>query len=235
MTTPNVVDRAEWVEARLAHLADEKEFTRRRDELSRQRRELPWVEIDQEFRFDSADGALALSDLFDGRRQLIVYHFMLGPGWDEGCPSCSFWADGFDGIGVHLAARDTTLVAVSRGSLDEIDSYRRRMGWNFPWYSSSRSDFNFEMGVSFRADELASGTAQYNFATSPAYGDEMPGISVFVRDDDGRVYLSYQTFSRGLDMMNAAYHMLDLTPLGRNEEQLDFSMAWLRRHDRYDD
>ncbi len=234
-TTPDIVNRAAWVEARLAHLADEKDFTRRRDELSRQRRDLPWLEIDQDYRFESARGMLPLSDLFDGRRQLIVYHFMLGPGWDEGCPSCSFWADGYDGIGVHLAARDTTLVAVSRGSLDEIETYRARMGWTFPWYSSSGTDFNFDMGVSFGPAELAEGTAEYNFGTSPVHGEEMPGISVLTRDDDGRIFLTYQTFARGLDMLNSAYHMLDLTPLGRNEDQLDFSMGWLRRHDQYAD
>lgn len=235
MSSPNIVDRGTWLDARLAHLEAEKEFTRRRDELSRQRRELPWVEIEGDYRFESVDGTRTLAELFDGRRQLIVYHFMLGPGWDEGCPSCSFWADGYDGTGVHLAARDTTLVAVSRGSLAEIESYRARMGWSFPWYSASGSDFNFDMGVSFRADELAQGTARYNFDTSPAHGDEMPGISVFSRTDDDRVFLSYQTFARGLDMLNSAYHMLDLTPKGRDEDELDFSMAWLRRHDSYDD
>jgi predicted dithiol-disulfide oxidoreductase (DUF899 family) len=235
MTPPNIVDQATWLDARLAHLADEKEFTRRRDELSRQRRELPWVEVDADYRFDSAEGELTLAELFDGRSQLVVYHFMLGPSWDEGCPACSFWADGYDGTDVHLAARDTTLVAVSRGSLSEIGSYKARMGWLFPWYSSSGSDFNFDMGVSFRAEDLADGSAKYNFGTSPAHGDEMPGISVFSRDEDGRVFLSYQTFARGLDMLNGAYHMLDLTPKGRDEEQLDFSMSWLRRHDGYDD
>ena len=234
MTTPNIVDRATWLDARLAHLADEKEFTRRRDELSRQRRALPWVEVDAANRFDSATGPLTLAELFDGRGQLIVYHFMLGPGWEEGCPSCSFWADGYDGTEAHLAARDTTLVAVSRGSLSEIEAYKDRMGWSFPWYSSSGSDFNFDIGVSFRSEELADGSASYNYGTSAAHGDEMPGISVFNRTDDGRVFLSYQTFARGLDMLNATYHMLDLTPKGRDEDDLAFTMAWLRRHDAYD-
>lgn len=235
MNTPNIVDRASWLDARLAHLTDEKEFTRRRDELSRQRRALPWVEVDADYRFESDDGPRTLSDLFEGRSQLLVYHFMLGPGWDEGCPSCSFWADGYDGTVAHLAARDTTLVAVSRGSLAEIESYKTRMGWSFPWYSSSGSDFNFDMGVSFRAEDMADGTARYNFGTSPVHGDEMPGISVFNRTDEGSVLLSYQTFARGLDMLNGTYHMLDLTPKGRDEAQLDFSMGWLRRHDAYDD
>ncbi len=235
MTAPNIVDRATWLEARLTHLADEKEFTRRRDELSRQRRELPWVEVDAGYHFDSSEGRSTLAELFDGRSQLVMYHFMLGPGWDEGCPACSFWADGFNGTEVHLAARDTTLVAVSRGALSEIGSYKSRMGWTFPWYSSSGSDFNFDMGASLPAEDLADGSASYNFGTSPAHGDEMAGISVFNRGDDGRVFLSYQTFARGLDMLNATYHMLDLTPKGRDEDHLDFSMGWLRRHDAYGD
>ncbi len=234
MTSPNIVDRATWLEARRSHLAAEKEFTLRRDELSRQRRSLPWVEIDAGYEFESAEGAHTLADLFEGRSQLVMNHFMLGPGWEEGCPSCSFWADGYDGTGMHLAARDTTLVAVSRGSVDEINSYKARMGWSFPWYSSSGSSFNFDMGVSFTADDMTRDAASYNFGTSPAHGDEMPGISVFNRTDDDRVFLSYQTFARGLDMLNATYHMLDLTPKGRDEGELDFSMAWLRRHDSYD-
>jgi predicted dithiol-disulfide oxidoreductase (DUF899 family) len=234
-TTPNIVDRATWLDARLTHLAAEKEFTRRRDELSRQRRELPWVEVDAGYVFDATDRSRTLRDLFDGRGQLLMYHFMLGPGWEEGCPSCSFWADGFNGTDRHLAARDTTLVAVSRGSLDEITAYKTRMGWSFPWYSSNGSDFNVDMGVSFGADDMAAGTARYNLGTVPAPGDEMAGISIFNRTDDGRVFLSYQTFARGLDMLNATYHMLDLTPKGRDEDHLDFSMGWLRRHDAYDD
>jgi predicted dithiol-disulfide oxidoreductase (DUF899 family) len=234
-TAPHIVDRATWLDARLTHLAAEKEFTHQRDELSRQRRDLPWVEVDASYVFDGPDGSPTLRDLFDGRSQLLMYHFMLGPGWDEGCPACSFWADGFNGTDTHLAARDTTLVAVSRGTLDEITTYKTRMGWSFPWYSSNGSDFNVDMGVSFRADDIANGTARYNLGTMPAHGDEMPGISIFNRTDDGRVFLSYQTFARGLDMLNASYHMLDLTPKGRDEDHLDFSMGWLRRHDAYDD
>jgi predicted dithiol-disulfide oxidoreductase (DUF899 family) len=231
---PTIVDQDAWLDARLAHLAEEKEFTRQRDELSRRRRELPWVEVDASYRFESADGVRTLAELFDGHSQLLVYHFMLGPGWDEGCPSCSFWADNYDGTDMHLAARDTELVAVSRAPIDEIERYRSRMGWTFAWYSSSANTFNYDLGVSFTADDIAAGSARYNFGTQPAFAEELPGLSVFNRTDDGRVYLSYQTFSRGLDMLNTTYHMLDLTPKGRDEDDLDFSMAWLRRHDTYD-
>ncbi len=233
LTPPAVVDRDEWVAAREAHMADEKAFTRQRDELSRQRRELPWTEITEEYEFEGPDGVRTLAELFDGRGQLIVYHFMLGPGWEEGCPSCSFWADNYNGTEVHLAARDTTLVAISRAPLPEIEKYRTRMGWQFPWYSSADSSFNFDMGVSFRPDDIEAGNAPYNFGTQQAGVDEMPGISVFARTDDGRVFLTYQTFSRGLDMLNGTYHMLDLTPKGRDEDDLPWSMAWLHRHDAY--
>lgn len=231
---PAVVDHATWLRARLEHLADEKDFTRRRDELARKRRELPWVEIDTDYRFQSDDGDRTLAELFEGRRQLVMYHFMFGPGWVEGCPSCSFWADNYDGTLPHLAARDTQLAAVSIAPLDEIDAYKTRMGWTFPWYSSAGSTFNHDMRVSFSPDEVADGTARYNFGTQPAYGEEMHGLSVFNRTDDDRVFLSYQAFSRGLDMLNGTYHHLDLTPLGRNEDDLEWSMAWLRRHDAYD-
>lgn len=230
--SPTVVDRNAWLEARLDHLEAEKAFTRQRDELSRRRRELPWLEITEDYRFTGPDGEVSLLDLFDGRGQLLVYHFMLGPGWDEGCPSCSFWADNYDGTEVHLAARDTTLVAISRGTLPEIDSYKQRMGWGFPWLSSHGSDFNFDMGVSARPSDVEAGTKLYNFGTQEAFGEESAGISIFARQGD-RVFLTYQTFARGLDMLNGAYHMLDLTPKGRDEDELPFTMAWLQRHDAY--
>lgn len=230
--SPTVVDREVWLAARLAHLDDEKAFTRQRDDLARRRRALPWLEVTEDYRFTGPDGDLGLLDLFDGRGQLLVYHFMLGPGWDEGCPSCSFWADNYDGTEVHLAARDTTLVAISRGTLPEIESYKQRMGWSFPWFSSHGSTFNSDMGVSARQADIDAGVALYNYGTQQAYGEESPGISVFARRDD-RVFLTYQTFARGLDMVNGAYHMLDLTPKGRDEDHLPFTMAWLRRHDAY--
>lgn len=222
----------EWMAARVEHLAAEKAFTRQRDELSRQRRALPWVEITAGYVFDTPGGPVPLSELFGTHHQLLVYHFMMGPDWVEGCPSCSFWADNFDGVDVHLAHRDTALVAVSRAPIDEIEAYKRRMGWTFRWVSSAPSRFNFDMGVSF---DPGDDTATYNFGTQTNYGEESPGMSAFYRQDDGRVFLTYQTFSRGLDMINGAYHMLDLTARGRDEDGLDWSMAWLHRHDAYPD
>jgi len=229
----SVVDKAEWVTARMVHMGAEKALTRQRDQLSRQRRDLPWVEITEDYTFTGPDGDCSLLDLFEGRAQLLVYHFMLGPGWDEGCPSCSFWADNYNGTEAHLAARDTTLAAVSRAPLPEIQKYKARMEWRFPWYSSSDSSFNFDMGVSFSQEDVVGEALPYNYGTQAAHGEELPGISVYARSDDGRVFLTYQTFSRGLDMLNGAYHMLDLTPKGRDEEGLPWSMAWLQRHDAY--
>jgi len=216
----------------LEHLAAEKAFTRQRDDLSRQRRDLPWVEITEPYRFDTVDGPASLADLFAGKRQLLVYHFMMGPGWVEGCPSCSFWADNFNGVDVHLDHRDTALVAASRAPIDEIAEYQKRMGWTFRWVSSFGSSFNYDMGVSFEPDDEG---ATYNFGTQTTYGEESPGMSAFFKDETDRVFLTYQTFSRGLDMINGAYHMLDLTALGRNESDLEWSMAWLHRHDEYPD
>lgn len=228
-----VVDRETWLAARLAHLADEKEFTRRRDELSAQRRALPWLQIEQDYTFVGPDGEMSLTDLFDGCTQLLVYHFMLGPDWVEGCPSCSFWADNYDGLAVHLRHRDTALTAISRAPFEEIEAYRERMDWSFPWVSSNGSSFNFDIGVSFPADQIEAGEANYNFGTQVFGGEEAAGVSIFTRDAESNIYLSYQTFSRGLDMLNTAYHMLDLTPKGRDEDSLPWGMAWLHRHDAY--
>jgi predicted dithiol-disulfide oxidoreductase (DUF899 family) len=234
-----VVDHQEWTAARIAHLEEEKAFTRQRDELSRKRRELPWLEITEDYRFDGVDGTTSLLEMFDGRSQLLVNHFMMGPDWEEGCPSCSFWADNYSGTENHFAARDTTLVAISRTSVASIEQYKTRMGWDFPWYSSLNSSFNFDMGVSFTEEQMASGDNIYNYGTLAAFGEESPGISIFARGrgaaDRDRVFLTYQTFSRGLDMLNGTYHMLDLTPKGRDEQDLPFGMAWLRRHDQYGD
>lgn len=232
-----IVTREEWLAARRQLLTEEKVFTRQRDELSARRRALPWVRIDEPYAFtDAVSGrsGLTLADLFDGRRQLLVYHFMLGPGWDEGCPSCSFWADGYDGVGVHLAARHTTLAAVSRGPAEAIAAYRQRMGWSFPWYSSAGSRFNLDFGVSFPADH-PDPDATYNYDPAIDPGEEGPGISAFIRGDDGVVYHTYSTYARGLDPYNPAYQLLDATALGRHEDDLPWPMAWLRRHDRYGD
>jgi predicted dithiol-disulfide oxidoreductase (DUF899 family) len=229
MTTPRIVSHEEWLKARKAFLAKEKEFTRARDDLARQRRELPWVKVEKPYTFDAAEGRLTLADLFGGKGQLLVYHFMFGPDWTEGCPSCSFWADNYNGVDIHLAHRDTALVAVSRAPLAKIDAYKTRMGWTFRWVSSAGSDFNFDYGASFKPGEQG---LQYNFGTIKPYGEETPGISVFRRADDGAIYHTYSTYARGLDVVNGTYHLLDLTSKGRDEDP-EHPMAWVKRHDRY--
>lgn len=232
MTRHRIATAGEWQAARLELLAREKAFTRERDALSAARRELPWLRVENDYRFATVDGEKSLDDLFAGCSQLLVYHFMFGPEWDEGCPSCSFWADGYDGLHAHLAARDITLVTIARAPLEKLQAYRRRMGWRFDFVSSHGSDFNIDFGVSFTEAQRASGEANYNFGTSVFSHDEAPGTSCFTRDEDG-IYLTYATFSRGLDMLNAAYHLMDLTAKGRDEDAFDYPMAWLRRHDRY--
>ncbi|RMF40858.1 MAG: DUF899 domain-containing protein [Alphaproteobacteria bacterium] len=233
-TTPNVVTREKWLKARLELLEAEKAFTRERDALSARRRALPWVRVDTPYRFDTPEGPASLADLFDGRSQLIVSHFMYGPDWEEGCPSCSFWADGYDGLDIHLAHRDTAFVAVSRAPLEKLLAYRERMGWRFRWVSSLNTGFNRDFGVSFTPEEIAAGTAVYNYRPKGFPSTEAPGFSVFARRGT-EVYHTYSTYARGLDMMNTAYHLLDLTPKGRDEDGLPWPMAWLRRHDRYED
>jgi predicted dithiol-disulfide oxidoreductase (DUF899 family) len=231
-TAHAVVGRAEWLAARRDLLAKEKEFTRLRDELSRLRRELPWERVEQEYVFDGPTGTVTLGELFAGRRQLVVYHFMFGPDddWTEACKHCSFWADSFDANVVHLAARDVTLVAVSRAQSDKIARYRERMGWSFTWVSSGGSDFNYDFGASFRDEEHEQPV--YNFGTTvPGRGDR-EGVSVFFRDDDGTVYRTYSTYARGIDVLNATYNYLDLVPLGRGEDGQP-NQYWVRRHDEY--
>ncbi|MGO8955902.1 MAG: DUF899 domain-containing protein [Streptosporangiaceae bacterium] len=217
--------------ARLALLAREKELNRLRDELAAERRRLPWVPVTKDYQFEGPDGRLMMRDLFDGRSQLIVYHFMFGPDWEEGCPSCSLWADSFNGMPVHLAHRDASMVAVSRAPFAQLEEYRQRMWWSFRWVSSAGSDFNYDYGVSFTPEQQADG-AQYNYRPSEV-GDELPGLSVFAMDEDGQVFHTYSTYSRGLDPFNSGYQLLDLTPKGRDEENLPWTMAWLRRHDSY--
>jgi predicted dithiol-disulfide oxidoreductase (DUF899 family) len=229
-----IVSSEEWLSARKSFLAKEKEFTRLRDELGRQRRELPWVQVDKAYVFDGPNGKESLSDLFAGRSQLIAYHFMFGPDWKEGCPSCSFWADNYDGIVVHLQQRDVSLVAISRAPLEKLEAYQRRMGWSFKWLSSLGNDFNRDFAVSFTEEDLARAGNNYNFATTRFSGQEAPGASVFVRGDDGAIYRSYSCYARGLDMLNGAYHHLDLLPKGRDEQGLPYPMAWVRRHDKYE-
>lgn len=228
-----VVSRDEWIEARKALLEREKAFTRERDRLSDERRRLPWRRVERDYRFDGPDGPRRLGDLFDGRSQLIVYHFMFGPDWGEGCKSCSFLADHFEPAVVHLNQRDVSMVAVSKAPLDRLLAFRRRMGWSFPWFSSRDSGFNEDFGVSFTEAEIAGGEVEYNYRRQPFPSTEAPGASVFFRDMDGTVYHTYSVYQRGLDMFIGAYHWLDIVPKGRDEEGLDFTMSWLRLHDSY--
>lgn len=234
MADHRVVSKEQWLAARQAHLAKEKEFTRLRDELSAERRDLPWTAVDKRYVFHSPVADETLADLFDGRKQLIIYHFMYGPDWEEGCPSCSFWADNFEGVDVHLAHRDISLLAVSNTTLANIEAYKARMGWTFKWVSSLGSDFNRDYGVTFTDAEVADGQMYYNYRMTSFPSSEAPGISVFVKDDGGQVFHTYSCYSRGLDMLNGAYHYIDLTPMGRAEEG-ERNMYWLRRRDQYDD
>jgi predicted dithiol-disulfide oxidoreductase (DUF899 family) len=230
-----VVSREEWRAARKQLLSREKEFTRLRDQLSAERRELPWVRVDKEYVFDGPDGKETLADLFDGRSQLMVYHFMFGPGWEQGCPSCSFVSDHIDGANWHLPHRDVTLLAVSRAPLAQIEAFKRRMGWRFKWVSSSDNDFNHDFHVSFTPDEMARGEVYYNYTMTEFPSEEAPGLSAFYRDPSGAVFHTYSTYARGLDMLVGAYNYLDLAPKGRDEADLPWTMAWVRHHDRYDD
>ncbi len=233
MEPHKIVSREEWTSARKALLAKEKEFTRARDRLSAERRTLPWVKVDKAYVFDTPQGKKTLAELFDGRSQLIVYHFMLGPEWDEGCPSCSFLADHFDGANIHLAQRDVTFIAISRAPLAEIEAFKRRMGWHFPWVSSFGNDFNFDYHVSFAEDQVGK-DGDYNYEQQEIVSDEMPGASVFYKDADGTVFHTYSAYARGLDILLGAYNFLDLTPKGRNEAELPWTMAWVRHHDKYE-
>jgi predicted dithiol-disulfide oxidoreductase (DUF899 family) len=228
-----VVSQAEWLAARKELLAKEKSFSRQRDALSAERRKLPWVRVEKEYAFDAPSGKQSLADLFSGRSQLIVYHFMCGPAWEEGCPSCSFLADHFDGAAVHLAHRDVTFTAISRAPLPQIEAFRRRMGWRFPWASSHGSDFNYDYQASFRKDGQESGKVYYNYRDTHFPSGEGPGASVFYKDGAGNVFHTYSCYSRGLDILIGTYNFLDLVPKGRDETGLAYSMAWVRHHDRY--
>lgn len=230
-----VVSHEEWLSERTAFLAKEKEFTRLRDELSQQRRELPWEKVDKQYTFDGPGGKETLAELFENRSQLIVYHFMFPPEWDEGCLHCSFWADNFNNIGIHLNHRDVTFVAISRAQLSKIKSFKERMGWSFKWLSSFQSDFNFDFQASFTPEQVSSGAAFYNYAITDTGLPDREGISVFYQDESGAVFHTYSCYARGIDMMNGAYHYIDLTPKGRDEEGPEGPQAWVRHHDRYED
>ncbi|OWT58392.1 DUF899 domain-containing protein [Candidimonas nitroreducens] len=229
-----IVSRDEWIVERKALLAREKELTHLRDRLAAERRTLPWVRVEKNYVFDTPDGGRTLADLFDGRRQLLVQHFMYAPGWEQGCPSCSFMADHSDGMNAHLAHRDVTLVAVSRATLPEIERFRRRMGWRFKWVSSYGSDFNYDFGVSFTREQVAQAPIDYNYGLWPHAYEEWPGISVFFRNGANEVFHTYSTYGRGVEVMMGTYNMLDLMPKGRDESNVEYKMEWVRHHDRYE-
>lgn len=232
--TQKIVSRDEWLDARKIFLKKEKEFNKIRDQLSAERRALPMVKIDKDYRFITNDGEKSLSDLFGKNSQLIVYHFMYGPDWDEGCPRCSHIADNFNGIDVHLNARDTSFLAISNASLDKLNAYKKRLGWSFNWASAVNTDFGVDFNVTFPGKKSANGRG-YNY-TDKIMADELSGLSVFKKLDDGTICHTYSTYARGLDMLMGSYHFLDLTPKGRDEaDQKPSPMAWIRRNDSYDD
>ena len=232
MESHPTVSREAWLQARKALLAKEKEFTKLREQLNRERRALPWVEVNKNYIFAGESGSVSLRDLFAERSQLIVYHFMFGPNWEEGCPSCSFWADNYDGSIVHLNQRDISFATISRGPIDKLSSYRSRMGWSFNWVSSLDNDFNYDFGVSFPT-EMQSDKDLYNYVPRSTDMEELPGLSVFCKNAAGTVFHTYSCYARGLDMLNGTYHHMDLVPKGRDEEALDFPMSWVRRKDCY--
>lgn len=228
-----IVSREEWLDARKQLLLKERELTHARDALSRERRALPWVRVDKRYVFQAPEGEVTLSDLFQGRSQLIVYHFMFAPEWEAGCKSCSFWADSFNGIVPHLAQRDVSFVSISRAPLAKLQSFERRMGWSFKWVSSEGTDFNFDYDVSFRPEDLAGKRATYNYAPLEQPMTDLHGISTFYRDAGGELFHTYSCYARGVDMVNAAYQYLDLVPKGRDEQDLPWTMAWVKHHDQY--
>jgi len=229
-----VVSPEEWLSARTAFLAKEKEFTRLRDELNRQRRALPWGKVDKPYVFDGPSGTETLAQLFANRSQLVIYHFMFSPAWDEGCLHCSFWADHFDAMSVHLNHRDVTMVVISRAPLAKIEPFKKRMGWKFKWLSSSQSDFNYDYQASFTPKDIESRFAFYNHLRTDPGDADREGLSVFYKDERGAIFHAYSTYARGIDMLNGTYHILDLVPKGRDEDPQD-PQAWVRHHDRYED
>ena len=233
MEKHEVVSRENWIAARRQLLAKEKEFTRLRDQLSEQRRALPWERVEKDYVFEGPKGKETLAQVFDGRSQLVVYHFMFAPEAEVPCKSCSFWADNFNGIIAHLNQRDVTFVAISRAPLPKLQAFAKRLGWSFKWLSSGGNDFNYDYNVSFRPGDAGKGGASYNYKPTETTMADLPGISVFSRDAEGQVFHTYSCYARGLDMMNTAYHYLDLVPKGRDEAGLDFTMEWVRRRDEY--
>ena len=231
-----VVSHNDWMEARRALLKKEKEFTRLRDQLNQERRALPWEKVEKQYRFDSSGKQETLAELFDGRGQLIVWHFMFGPDWQEGCSHCSFWADGWNGVLEHLKHRDTTMIAISRAPLSKIEPFKRRMGWSFKWVSSANTDFNFDYQASVGPAELQARKVLYNYREMEPFSDQMHGCSTFYKDQRGEVFHTYSTYARGVDMLNVAYQFLDLTAKGRDEDwSQEHSSGWVRHRDRYND
>jgi predicted dithiol-disulfide oxidoreductase (DUF899 family) len=232
---PKVVSQAEWLAARKELLEKEKELTRQKDALSAERRKLPWVKVDNNYVFDGPSGKVTLADLFDGHSQLIIYHFMFGPDWQEGCPSCSFAMDHTDGALPHLAQRDVSFAAISRAPYPKIDAFKKRMGWRFNWVSSNANNFNRDYHVAFTKEELATGKVDYNYGLGPFPSEEAPGTSVFYKDENGNIFHTYSAYARGGEAAMNTYNYLDLVPKGRDEDSLPFTMAWVRHHDRYAD
>jgi len=232
MSQPRIVSRDEWLAARKQHLSKEKELTHLRDRLSAERRDLPWVKVDKAYVFEGPKGKETLGDLFDGRSQLVVYHFMFGPGWEQGCPSCSWAADNIDGNVVHLNARDVSLAVVSRAPLPQIEAFKKRMGWRFKWASSNGTDFNYDYHVSFTKEEMAKGNAHYNFGPNGFPSEEAPGVSVFYKNGKGEIFHTYSSYARGAESLLGGYYFLDIVPKGRDEEK-PWTMSWVRHHDRY--
>ena len=229
----NVVSREQWLKDRKSHLQEEKEFSRLRDRLARTRRELPWVKVDQNYLFDGPNGSVSLADLFDGRSQLLIYHFMFAPDWSQGCKSCSLLADHYAPAIVHLHHRDTSMVTVSRAPIEKLLAFQKRMGWDFPWVSSGQNSFNHDYGVWFSDEERENGLAIYNYDSPPFPVSDLPGLSAFTRTETGEIYHTYSTYARGLDLFLNVYNLLDVTPKGRDEEGIS-GMSWVRHHDRYD-
>ena len=230
----HVVSGERWLAERKTLLAREKELMRLHDQIAGERRALPWERVEKNYTFDAPGGRRTLAELFEGRRQLLVQHFMFGPGWEQGCPSCSFMADHTDGMNVHLAHRDITFVAIARAPLADIERFRSRMGWQFKWVSSHGSDFNYDFCVSFAPEEHAKGEVYYNYGMTAFPAQEAPGISVFYKNDAGEIFHTYSTFGRGVEVMMGAYYMMDLVPKGRDERDVPHKMEWVRHHDRYE-
>jgi predicted dithiol-disulfide oxidoreductase (DUF899 family) len=229
-----VASAKEALKARMAFLAKEKKFTKEKDRLARARRGLPWVEVEKDYIFEGPGGPVKLADLFGKKSQLVVYHFMFAPEWEQGCPHCSFWGDHYSGPAMHLPQRDVSFTAISRAPIEKIEAFKKRMGWTFPWVSSGGSDFNYDFHASFTEEDNQKGTSFYNYRKGDTGSSDREGASVFYKDEGGKIYHTYSTFARGIDNLNTTYHFLELVPKGRDEEGLEFTQSWVRHHDRYE-